>query len=134
MAAEIEGHPDNVALVLYGVIQLENRTGDSQLTVRSPMRLRYTRRYRQEITARGVLSGAVFNIGRVAWLISELASNVIDQLRYGVTDTPHQAKRGAAVYLNQGSRGRWSQRSLSEWCFFNSNGNHQRCVSRYLHA
>ena len=28
MAAEIEGHPDNVVLVLYGVIQLENHTGE----------------------------------------------------------------------------------------------------------
>jgi homoserine kinase len=47
-------------------------------------------------TARGVLSDtitrkeAVFNIGRVAWLINALASNNIDQLRYGVEDALHQ--------------------------------------------
>ena len=49
-------------------------------------------------TARGVLSNtitrkeAVFNIGRVAWLINALASNNIDQLRYGVEDALHQVR------------------------------------------
>lgn len=55
-------------------------------------------------TARGVLSDtisrkeAVFNIGRVAWLINALATNNIDQLRYGVEDALHQPQRAAAVY------------------------------------
>ena len=55
-------------------------------------------------TARGVLKDtitraeAVFNIGRVAWLINALATNNIDQLRFGVEDALHQPQRGAAVY------------------------------------
>lgn len=38
------------------------------------------------------------NTGRVAWLINALASNNIDQLKYGVEDALHQPQRGAAVY------------------------------------
>lgn len=59
-------------------------------------------------TARGVLSDtisrkeAVFNIGRVAWLINALATNNIDQLRFGVEDALHQPQRGAAVYPHMG--------------------------------
>lgn len=55
-------------------------------------------------TARNVLpetisrKEAVFNIGRVAWLINALATSNIDQLRYGVEDALHQPQRGAAVY------------------------------------
>jgi homoserine kinase len=41
---------------------------------------------------------AVFNIGRVAWLINALATNNIDQLKYGVEDALHQPQRAAAVY------------------------------------
>jgi homoserine kinase len=41
---------------------------------------------------------AVFNIGRVAWLINALATNNIDQLRFGVEDALHQPQRAAAVY------------------------------------
>jgi homoserine kinase len=55
-------------------------------------------------TARGVLSDtitrkeAVYNISRVAWLINALATNNIDQLRYGVQDALHQPQRGSQVY------------------------------------
>ena len=110
MAAEIEGHPDNVAPVLYGGIQLGIHTGERWMTerVNLPPGLQCVCFIPDAIgktsTARGVLSDtitrkeAVFNIGRVAWLINALASNNIDQLRYGVEDALHQPQRGAAVY------------------------------------
>ena len=110
MAAEIEGHPDNVAPALYGGIQLGIHTGEHWMTerVNLPPGLQCVCFIPDAIgktsTARGVLSGtiirkqAVFNIGRVAWLINALASNNIDQRRYGVEDALHQPQRAAAVY------------------------------------
>jgi homoserine kinase len=110
MAAEIEGHPDNVAPALYGGIQLGIHTGERWMTerVNLPPGLLCVCFIPDAIgktsTARGVLSDtitrkeAIFNIGRVAWLINALASNNIDQLRYGVEDALHQPQRGAAVY------------------------------------
>jgi homoserine kinase len=110
MAAEIEGHPDNVAPALYGGIQLGIHTGTRWMTerVNIPPGLQCVCFIPNVIgktsTARNVLSDtitrkeAVFNIGRVAWLINALASNNIDQLRYGVEDALHQPQRGAAVY------------------------------------
>ena len=46
------------------------------------------------------LSSAVFNIGRVAWLVNALASGNIENLRWGVEDKIHQPQRGAAVYAH----------------------------------
>jgi homoserine kinase len=110
LAANIEGHPDNVAPALYGGIQLGIHTGIRWMTerVNIPPGLQCVCFIPDFIgktsTARGVLSDtisrqeAVFNIGRVAWLINALASNNIDQLRYGVQDALHQPQRAAAVY------------------------------------
>lgn len=110
MAAEIEGHPDNVAPAIYGGIQLGIHTGVRWMTerVNLPPGLQCVCFIPEQIgktsTARGVLKDtitrkeAVFNIGRVAWLINALATNNIDQLRYGVEDALHQPQRAAAVY------------------------------------
>lgn len=110
MAAEIEGHPDNVAPCLYGGIQLGIHTGERWMTerVNLPPGLQCVCFIPSTIgktsTARGVLhetitrKEAVFNIGRVAWLINALASNNVDQLRYGVQDALHQPQRANAMY------------------------------------
>lgn len=110
MAAEIEGHPDNVAPAIYGGIQLGIHTGERWMTerVNIPPGLQCVCFIPEEIgktaTARGVLpehitrAEAVFNIGRVAWLINALATNNIDQLRYGVQDALHQPQRAQAMY------------------------------------
>lgn len=110
MAAEIEGHPDNVAPAIYGAIQLGIHTGKRWMTerVNIPPGLQCVCFIPEQIgktsTARGVLNDtisrkeAVFNIGRVAWLINALATNNIDQLKYGVEDALHQPQRAAAVY------------------------------------
>lgn len=110
MASEIEGHPDNVAPAIYGGIQLGIHTGERWMTerVNIPPGLQCVCFIPDSIgktsTARGVLPDtitrkeAVFNISRVAWLINALATNNIDQLRYGVEDALHQPQRAAAVY------------------------------------
>lgn len=110
MAAEIEGHPDNVAPALYGGIQLGIHNGERWMTerVNCPPGIQCVCFIPDTIgktsTARGVLGEtisrkeAVFNIGRVAWLINALASNNIDNLRWGVEDKMHQPQRGAKVY------------------------------------
>lgn len=110
MAAEIEGHPDNVAPAIYGGIQLGIHTGSRWRTerVNLPPGLQCVCFIPEVIgktsTARGVLQDtisrkdAVYNIGRVAWLINALASNNVDQLRFGVQDAIHQPQRAAAVY------------------------------------
>lgn len=105
LAAEIEGHPDNVAPALYGGIQLGIHTGSRWMTerVNIPPGLQCICFIPETIgktsTARAVLSDtisrkeAIFNIGRVAWLINALATNNIDQLKYGVEDRLHQPQR-----------------------------------------
>mmetsp|Transcript_3017 Transcript_3017/g.5135 ORF Transcript_3017/g.5135 Transcript_3017/m.5135 type:complete len:454 (-) Transcript_3017:179-1540(-) len=110
MAADIEGHPDNVAPVVYGGIQLGIHTGSRWMTerVNLPPGMQCVCFIPEKIgktsTARGVLADtvsrkeAVFNIGRVAFLINALATNNIDQLKYGVEDALHQPQRAAAVY------------------------------------
>lgn len=110
MAAEIEGHPDNVAPALYGGIQLGIHTGERWMTerVNVPPGIQCVCFIPDTIgktsTARNVLSDtisrkeAVFNIGRVAWLINALNGNNIDNLKYGVQDALHQPQRAKAVY------------------------------------
>lgn len=110
MAADIEGHPDNAAPALYGGIQLGIHTGERWMTerVNLPQGLQCVCFIPGTIgktsTARGVLGetvsrkDAVFNVGRVAWLINALCSNNIDQLCYGVEDALHQPQRATAVY------------------------------------
>jgi len=110
LAAEIEGHPDNVAPALYGGIQLGIHTGERWMTerVNIPPGLQCVCFIPENIcktsTARGVLKDtisrkeAVFNITRVAWLINALATNNIDQLKYGVQDQLHQPQRAEKVY------------------------------------
>jgi homoserine kinase len=110
MAAEIEGHPDNVAPAIYGGIQLGIHSGERWMTerVNTPPGLQCVCFIPDTIgktsTARGVLpknvtmKDAVFNIGRAAWLINALATNNVEQLRFGVQDALHQPQRGKAVY------------------------------------
>ncbi len=110
LACEIEGHPDNVAPALYGGIQIGIHAQQRWVTerVNVPPGLQLVSFIPDTIgktsTARNVLSDnisrseAVFNIGRTAFLINALASNNIDNLRWGVEDMLHQPQRGAAVY------------------------------------
>ena len=110
LAAEIEGHPDNVAPAIYGGIQLgisaDGRWNTERVNI--PPGIQCVCFIPEVIgktsTARGVLSDtitrkeAIFNIGRVAWLINALATNNMDQLRVGTEDALHQPQRGEKVY------------------------------------
>lgn len=110
LACEIEGHPDNVAPALYGGIQLGIHNGLRWVTerVNLPPGLQFVCFIPDFIgktsTARGVLpdmysrKDAVFNIGRVAWLINALATSNLDNLRNGTQDALHQPHRGQTVY------------------------------------
>ena len=110
IAAGIEGHPDNVAPAMYGGIQLGIYNGERWATerVQIPQGLQMVVFIPNVIgktsTARGLLadeiprSEAVFNIGRVAWLINALNTGNIDNLQFGVQDMMHQPQRGEHVY------------------------------------
>jgi homoserine kinase len=110
MAAEIEGHPDNVAPAIYGGIQLGIFAGDRWRTqrVNIPPGIQCICFIPDFVgktsTARGVLpqtiprKDAIFNIGRVAWLVNALASNNLDQLRFGCEDALHQPQRAQHLY------------------------------------
>jgi len=110
LACKIEGHPDNVAPAIYGGIQLGIYAGDRWNTerVNIPPGMQCVcfipNKIGKTSTARGVLSDqisrteAVFNIGRVAWLINALSTNNLDQLQYGTQDALHQPQRGEKVY------------------------------------
>ena len=110
IAANIEGHPDNVAPAIYGGIQLGIQSESRWMSerVRLPPGLQCVCYIPDVIgktsIARGVLkdtvsrTDAVFNIGRVAWLVNALNQNNIDELHYGVEDSLHQPQRAEAVY------------------------------------
>ncbi|CAM9748432.1 unnamed protein product [Phaeothamnion confervicola] len=110
LACSIEGHPDNVAPVIYGGCQLGIHNGERWQTerVNLPPGIQVVLFIPDFIgktsDARGVLessvdrSDAVFSIGRVAWLINALQSSNLDNLRCGFQDKMHQPARAASVY------------------------------------
>jgi homoserine kinase len=110
IAASIEGHPDNVAPVIYGGIQIGIHNGTRWVTerVQSPPGLQMVMFIPDFIgktsDARGVLkptitrAEAAFNIGRAAFLVHALDTNNLDNLRWGVQDKLHQPQRGEKLY------------------------------------
>jgi homoserine kinase len=110
IAASIEGHPDNVAPVIYGGFQIGIHNGTRWLTERvpTPPGLQLVMFIPDFIgktsAARGLLKDtihrqdAAFNIGRVAFLVHALAVGNLDNLKWGVQDKMHQPQRAAAIY------------------------------------
>jgi len=110
IAAGIEGHPDNVAPVIYGGIQMGIHNGTRWLTERisNPPGLQCIIFIPDFIgktsDARGVLSDTVsreeaaFNIGRAAFLVHAFETNNLDNLRWGAQDKLHQPQRGSKLY------------------------------------
>lgn len=110
IAAGIEGHPDNVAPVIYGGIQLGIHNGTRWLTERisNPPGLQCIIFIPDFIgktsDARGVLSDTVsreeaaFNVGRAAFLVHAFETNNLDNLRWGTQDKLHQPQRGSKLY------------------------------------
>lgn len=110
IAAGIEGHPDNVAPVIYGGIQIGIHTGTRWMTERAPhpsgmQAVLFIPDFVGKTSdARGVLTDtitrqeAAFNIGRVAFLVHSLCTNNLDNMKYGVEDKLHQPQRGGKLY------------------------------------
>ncbi len=110
IAATIEGHPDNVAPVIYGGIQLGIHNGDRWVTERIPtpqgmqLVLFIPDFIGKTSTARAALgptvtrAEAAFNAGRAAFLVNALCQGNLDNLKSGVEDKLHQPQRGAAIY------------------------------------
>jgi homoserine kinase len=109
LAAEIEGHPDNVAPAIYGGCQIGIKNGDGWITseISLPEDLQAViliPDYVGETSeARGVLgdevtrTDAVFNIGRAALLVNALSTGQLDLLKYATEDRLHQPQR-AGIY------------------------------------
>jgi homoserine kinase len=110
LACSIEGHPDNVAPVIYGGCQLGIHNGERWQTerVHLPSGIQvvlFIPDFEGKTSdARGVLEDhisrdeAVFSIGRVAWLINALVTGNLDNLRSGCQDALHQPQRARSVY------------------------------------
>ena len=110
IAATIEGHPDNVAPVIYGGIQLGLHTGKRWMTERipTPPGMQFVMFIPNFIgktsDARAALDGpisredAYFNINRMAWLISALSTGNFENLKTATEDRLHQPQRAKALY------------------------------------
>lgn len=110
IAAGIEGHPDNVAPVIYGGIQIGIHNGTRWMTERLPHPsgmqavLFIPDFVGKTSTARNVLGPTVtreeaaFNIGRASWLVHALCTGNLDNLKMGAEDKMHQPQRGEKLY------------------------------------
>lgn len=106
LAADIDGHPDNVGPALMGGCCVGVHT-DSRWVIDSipvPDELRAvlftpdiegpTREARALLRPEVSRADAIFNIGRSALLVNALAHNRLDLLRYATEDRLHQPDRG----------------------------------------
>ena len=105
IAAELEGHPDNVTPALLGGIQACTMTDGKVIHARVPLARPLavalyipdfpmpTREARQVVPRRLDIHDAVFNIGRVALLVAALASGDYGVLASGTQDMVHQPPR-----------------------------------------
>ena len=101
LAAELEGHTDNVAASLYGgiiataggrVVQVPLPL-DPAIVVWIPSTVTKTDESRRALGAPVEFDDVVFNLGRLAVLVAALAAGDVDALRLGVQDRVHQPLR-----------------------------------------
>ena len=105
LAAEMEGHPDNVAPALLGGCCVVVRDGDRlqvapvpvpdglQCVVFIPEVSLTTKKARSVLAAQVSRQDAVFNVGRTALLVAGLATNHAEYLRLATQDRLHQPAR-----------------------------------------
>jgi homoserine kinase len=105
MAAELEGHPDNVAPAIYGGMQIGVYDSANLITaaVTIPKSINIVlfipKTEMSTDNARAVLSDnvsrkdAVFNIGRAALLVQAFSSGDLSNLKYATQDMLHQPTR-----------------------------------------
>lgn len=106
-AAEIEGHPDNVSPAIYGGLQIGMHTGHRWFShrVQFPMSLQCvlfipdqpkkggTEEQRRLLKPEISRKDAVFNMQRIAFMISALNSNELSHLKEAMEDRMHQPQR-----------------------------------------
>ena len=109
LAAEIEGHPDNVAPAILGGCQIGVKSGEKWITSRValpddlytviliPDYVGETAHARSVLRDEVQRADAVFNIGRSALLVNALSTGQLDLLRYATEDRLHQPAR-ADIY------------------------------------
>jgi homoserine kinase len=105
LAAELEGHADNVAASLFGgiVATADGRAVrvplafDPAIVVWIPSFTTSTDESRTKMGRDVPLSDAVFNIGRTALLVAALAAGDVDALRSATQDRLHQDVRLASA-------------------------------------
>lgn len=112
IATEIEGHPDNVAPAIYGGVQLgiQSTHADRWKTFRVPLPhglifvlfipqfVGKTEELRKVVPKEVPMKDAVFNMGRIAWLVVAMMKGNTKDMLDGFCDRLHQQQRGAAVY------------------------------------
>jgi homoserine kinase len=109
LAADIEGHPDNVAAALFGGVVIVTRDGSSYVWTRIVPALLLavvlvlpaievaTTHARGLLPAQVSREDAVFNLGRVALLVAALVQGRGDLLRLALADRLHQPYRASLV-------------------------------------
>ncbi len=108
LAADLEGHPDNVAPAIYGGCTIGVHDGgqwiinsvpvpdDLSAVVFIPDLLTNTHESRARLPERIPRSDAVYNIGRAALLVSAMHNSRFDLLKQATQDRLHQPLRGQA--------------------------------------
>ena len=106
----VQGHPDNVAPVIYGGIQIGIHNGTRWETERVPcppglqLVMFIPDFIGKTSDARNVLPSTIsrqdcaFNISRVAFLVHALCVGNLDNLKWGAQDRLHQPQRGNKLY------------------------------------
>ena len=109
LAADIEGHPDNVAPAIYGGCTVGVRNGTDKWIVDQvkvpedlhavlfvPDMLTNTHESRAVLPDQISRTDAVFNIGRAALLVIALSTGRLELLKYATDDKLHQPHRAQA--------------------------------------
>jgi len=109
LAADIEGHPDNVATAIYGGCTVGVRNGadkwivdqvkipeDLHAVLFVPDMLTNTHESRAVLPDQISRTDAVFNIGRAALLVNALSTGRLELLKYATDDKLHQPHRAQA--------------------------------------
>jgi len=108
LAAEVEGHPDNVAAALFGGLVMVVRNGDRLLTRRveiPPLSVALavpeldvsTSALRAELPGTVSRADAVFNLGRTALVVQALQDGDLELLGLVMEDKLHQSHRLAHI-------------------------------------
>lgn len=105
IAADIEGHPDNVAPAIYGACIVGIHDGeqwivdevpvpdDLNTVVYIPEAIKNTNDLRARLPEQISRADAIFNIGRAAMLVNALRGDRMELLRHATQDRLHQPHR-----------------------------------------